>query len=175
MLADVMKSQRKMSEAAKYYRIALKGRSLLFGQTHPDTLDVVHSLGNLLLRRKNTRDEAEELFNDWLDLCEHELGAGHAATLRMVNNLALVLKKLRQLERAKELFQRAAQGREALFGFDDAAVLQSYTNLANCLRDLKQYDEAEPLYRKIIESKTQLLGSEHESTLLTLYQFATLL
>ena len=69
-----------------------------------------------------------------LAINDRTLGAEHAATVTVVNNLALLLRDQGDIAAARPLFERAVKGAEKLFGDQHPATAASVGNLALLLK-----------------------------------------
>lgn len=114
-LADVLKDEGRLNEAAEFYRKGLEGREEVLGVDHPSTLEVVNSLA-LLLEVKRSFDESEEMFKRAFEGRKKMLGEYHIQTCDTAFNLADLYRKLNRIEPAIEMYQHALQGYSKYLG-----------------------------------------------------------
>ena len=81
--------QGKLDEAKVYYERALKGREIILGPNHADTLSSVSNLGNLL-SKQGKLDEAKVYYERAFIGAERVLGPEHPDTKKYSNNLRLL-------------------------------------------------------------------------------------
>ena len=84
-------------------------------------------------------DDAEELYERALAGNEKQLGPDHPATLRTVENLAIVYKNKGRYDDAEELYERALAGREKQLGSDHPDTLRTASNFASHLKNLEKF------------------------------------
>ena len=100
-----------MASAIDQLLRALEGREQQLGADHPDTLNAVDELAQLLHDQGKLAD-AQPLYRRALDGREQQLGAQHADTLISVHNLALLLQAQGKPAEAEPLMRRYAGSRE---------------------------------------------------------------
>ena len=160
-----------IQECEQLYRAVLKGREILLGIEHPDTMLTVNQLASLLYECGDTskEKEAEILFKRDLTWCEFNFDDNHVSTIKSLVNLAhvfwnrrkkqqrkqeevgnlgdeteLVLQKKEkriQLEKALLLMQRAKNAKVVVYGEQHASTIRTIQQLAAILHELGQYDE----------------------------------
>ena len=162
------------AKAEPILRRALKIGEDLLGPEHPDTLNSLGSLANLL-NQAGKYAKAEPLYRRDLETSERVLGPEHPDTLTILNNLALLLNQTGKYAEAEPLYRRALETRERVLGPEHPDTLQSLNNLAELFRTTGKYAEAEPLYRRALEARERVLGPEHPDTLSSLNNMALLL
>jgi tetratricopeptide (TPR) repeat protein len=158
----------------KLYRRALEGEEKALGPDHPDTLETVNNLGDLL-REKGDSEGAEELFRRALEGQEKALGSDHPDTLNSVWRLGIQLRAKGDLEGAEELFRQALEGNEKVLGLDHPHTLKTVNSLAITVKGRGDLEGAEELYRRALEGKEQVLGLNHPETLKTVTNLGLLL
>ncbi|RDL30230.1 uncharacterized protein BP5553_10508 [Venustampulla echinocandica] len=177
---------------------ALKGRSLVLGQDHPDTLTSMNNLA-FLLKRQGNYSEAEPIYRQTLELSEKVLGQEHPDTLISMNNLACLLKQQGNYNEAEPIYRQTFELSEKVLGLEhpDTLIkpiyrqtlelskkvlglehpdtLISMNNLAFLLECQGNYSETEPIYRETLELLKKVLGQEHPDTLTSMNNLACLL
>mmetsp|Transcript_35129 Transcript_35129/g.79712 ORF Transcript_35129/g.79712 Transcript_35129/m.79712 type:complete len:138 (-) Transcript_35129:301-714(-) len=95
-------AQCKFEDAEPLIERALKGRELVFGQQHPDTLESACKLASILTDQ-GKYDEAESLYQRALAGREATLGVGHPDTVDALNSLANLLRATGRRKEAAQL------------------------------------------------------------------------
>ena len=76
----------------------------------------MNNLALVLSGQAKYNEQAEEMHQQGLGLCEVVLGKGHPSTLTSMNNLALVLSDQCKYEQAEEMHRQAFRPRETVLG-----------------------------------------------------------
>jgi tetratricopeptide (TPR) repeat protein len=109
--------------------------------------------------------EAEQMYQQALQLKEKGLSVEHPSTLGSLNNLALVLDSQGKYAEAEQMHRQALQLKEKVLGVEHPSTLNSLNNLALVLDSQGKYAEAEQIHRQALQLKEKVLGAEHPSTL----------
>jgi WD40 repeat protein/serine/threonine protein kinase/tetratricopeptide (TPR) repeat protein len=152
-------------------RKELEIKSQLFGDEHPDTLNVMRSLASQYDRQKRY-DQAEELFTKVLEIRRRLLGEEDPGTLNTMNGLAWVYSHQGMHDQAEELFTKILEVQRRTLGEEHKDTLRSINNLAQMYRTLEQYDKAETLFIELFEIRQRVLGEQHPDTLSTMDNLA---
>ncbi|KAI1439348.1 hypothetical protein F5Y02DRAFT_424116, partial [Annulohypoxylon stygium] len=110
-------------------------------------------------------NEAEQMYQQTLELNEQVLGKEHPSTLSSMNNLALVLDSQGKYEEAEQMHRQILELKERVLGRKHPSTLSSMNNLALVLRRQGKYEEAEQMHRQTLELKERVLGRENPDTL----------
>ncbi|KAI0451044.1 hypothetical protein F5B21DRAFT_393516 [Xylaria acuta] len=161
----------KYSKSEQLYRKTLELKEKVLGKEHPDTLESMNNLANVLQYQGNY-EEAKGMFRQVLELKEKVLGKEHPSTLSSINNFANVLQYQGNYEEAKEMFRQALELKEKVLGKEHPSTLSSINNFANVLQCQGNYEEAEEIYRQTLELIEKVLGKKHPSTLTTINNLA---
>ncbi len=157
-----------------FTRRILQEQERILGPEHPDTLNSVNSLGNLL-SGKGDYAGAEALYRRALAGYEKALGAEHLNTLMSVNNLGVLLSDKGDYAGAEAFYRRALAGYEKALGAEHPDTLMSVNNLGTLLNDKGDYAGAEALFRRALAGYEKALGAEHPDTLSSVNNLGTLL
>ena len=120
-------------------------------------------------------EQAKELLEQALAICETRIGPDHLDTAQSLNNLALVLYDQRDLERARLLHERALHIREAQLPSGHPDIARSLTNLGAVLRPLGALPRARALHERALVIFEASVGPEHPETARCLNNLALVL
>jgi serine/threonine protein kinase/tetratricopeptide (TPR) repeat protein len=153
---------------------ALATRRRALGDDHPDTLDSISGMGNLLLAQAKTA-QAEPLLREALERKRRVLGEAARATLTAISDVGSLLRAEGKLAEAEPFFRGALDKRRQSLGDDDPETLLAMNNLGYLLLAQGKPDEAAPLYREALDRRRRVLGEDHRDTLFSLNNMGTLL
>lgn len=168
------------TDVEKYERVEREFRETLdqkerrLGNDHPDTLDAMTRLEDLLEGQRKFR-EAEQIARSKLERKEKMLGHEHRETWDCMNNLAHLMHRQENYAGSEQIHRRVLALREKEFGREDIDTLFSMSNLAISLSNLGHLEEAEKLGREAFELRTKVLGPAHDSTLVSMSNLADIL
>ncbi|MBB5966705.1 tetratricopeptide repeat protein [Planomonospora venezuelensis] len=114
----------------------LRGRRLMLGEDHPDTLRVMSNLAYALCRLEEW-EEARRLHEQTLERRRVVLGEDHPDTLRSMGNLADALGGLGRWEEARWLHEQTLERRRVVLGEDHPDTLRSMNNLDDMVRRME--------------------------------------
>ena len=137
----------------------------------------MHSMDGLgrLYVAQERYEEAEEQFIKGIDAGNRWLaGKNHPATLRIINDLAVLRKKQKQYQDAERLFREALEARSLKLGEDHPDTLESKNDLAVLYREQARYEDAERLLMEALKGREAKLGPGHPDTIESLKQLVTL-
>ncbi|KAI0197415.1 hypothetical protein EV127DRAFT_450364 [Xylaria flabelliformis] len=100
--------------------------------------------------------EAEEIYQQTLDLKEEVLGEKHPNTLSTMNNLALVFSKQGRYKEAEEIYQQTLSVKEEVLGRKHPDTLITINNLAYNLFWQDRYEEAEEMCRQTLQLREEV-------------------
>ena len=175
-LANILFEQEKLDEAESLYREAFRVREDIFGQRHPVTSDTATNLAILLhIRGKKDKDEAmscfdeaELLLRNTLGFRESSFGSYDIATIRSINQLALLLQDHDKVNEALSLFSEGTRRCDMALAKTDQISLEVKRNFGNLLMLAKRHIDAEPLLKAALQGQERTLGSDHPETLNTM-------
>ena len=154
---------------------ALQERREKLGDSHPDTLTSIDSMGKLL-QEMGKLEEARPLLKEALQTRRDTLDdPRHPDTLRSINNMATLLQAMGKLEEARLLYKEALQGRRETLGDRHPDTLVSINNMGGLLADMGKLEEAMPLYEEDLQASRETLGDRHPSTLISIGNMGSLL
>jgi tetratricopeptide (TPR) repeat protein len=158
-------------EAEQYQIGAVKLRTEVLGEEHPDTL---MSMGNLAstYRNQGRWKEAEELEVDVMEIRKRVLGEEHPHTLTSMGNLASTYWNQGRWKEAEELEVDVMEIRKRVLGEEHPHTLTSMGNLALTYSNQGRWKEAEELQVDVTEMSKRVLGEEHPSTMTSMANLA---
>jgi tetratricopeptide (TPR) repeat protein len=159
-----LSSRGEYRQALPHHKRALTGRRRLLGDDHPDTLESMNDMAEVL-RELGELQSALKLHEQALAGRRRALGDNHPRTLHSLNNVAETLRELGDLEGALKLQEQALAGRRQALGEEHPDTLESIHNLAGVLRQLGRLREAHQLQKITADSCKRILGEEHPDTL----------
>lgn len=118
--------------------------------------------------------EAQELFEQAVEICERQFGPDHLQTQYRRYGLATVLHSQGQLDSARVLFERSLAACEEALPPGHPDLAYDLTGLAGVLRDQARLDEARAMLERALRIREQKLGPSHR-TAQTLHALATVL
>ena len=158
--------------AIRYTTKALAIRMQLYGPSHADVAEAVHSLGVLrFLNREYAK--AERLLRDALATREGLLGSRHASVAESLASLADCLVEEAKGKEAEELARRALALQRRYHAGDKAAIASTLNALGRLLDS--HSPEAESLLREALALRVQLSGYEDPEVVVSLNNLASLL
>lgn len=145
-LSLYVKAQR---EAETLFRQTLAARRRLLGDRHPDTLDSMHYLGDVL-HRQGKAEEAETLNRQTFALKRRVFGDEHLSTLKTMNNLGVVLTSQGRHAEAESVLREAVEAKRRTLGDGYPSTLGSMNNLIEALHAQDKMDEARIWQARVI-------------------------
>lgn len=130
---------------------ALRLRRERLGDRHPDTLESIREMGDLLLECGEW-ERAEPYLREAVNVSRQILGDDALSTLRSIRSLALLLSQTLRPDEAEPLMTEALAGYCAAFGdeYPDTRFLVKQMGLV-CF-DLKRFDEAESFFLRALDT-----------------------
>ena len=172
--AIILSEQGAIDRAKACFMLAFEGYEKALGPEHPETLDVLNSIG-ILVHNQDDLEGANAIYRIVLKGREKALGRDHPTTLDTVNNLGFVLYEQDFLDEAKVLYLRALEGREKTLGHDHLQTLVTVNNLGCLLYYEGDLEGGKLLYQRALEGRKKALGSKHPYTLITENNLAELI
>jgi tetratricopeptide (TPR) repeat protein len=146
------------AKARVLHEAALRMRTALLGEEHPDTALSVLNLGGALRKLAN-KHEDRALYEEALrhhrrvvELAEATGGKDHLDVASALNNVGLDLDGLGRAEEAVAAHRRALKVRRARLPETHSAVLQSSNNLGRALLATGDLDAAERNFRTVLHA-----------------------
>lgn len=157
--------------AYSVYDCAVRIRSKVLGNQHPDLGTSVNNLG-LTLFKLGRFEQSEKTLRLALQIRTNALGENHRDVAQTWNNLALAVGELGDLNasyeylmKSKEIFDSDSEG-------DEEGKLTRLNNIAGILHRRGKDQEAETIMRQVIEARERLFGPEHPDVAFALCNLA---
>jgi tetratricopeptide (TPR) repeat protein len=115
---------------------------------------------------------AQDLLTRALGTCEKALPSESPQCLRMLDELAGILRSRSEYAQAEPLYVRALRLREAVDGPNDPDLIATLDSLAYVYFGLKRYEDAEPVYRRLLALWEASAGPDHPMVAVTLDKMA---
>jgi serine/threonine protein kinase len=147
-------------KAEPHLRRALVIRREVLGEEHPDTLESITQMGNMLACQ-DRQAEAQVMLQEALAVARRVLGDEHPTTLGLLRTLAQVLNELGRLPEAEEMLRDYLQIQRRIRGPKDEATLSAMCSLGECLVLQGKWDEAESLARDCLDIGKEVLPKDH--------------
>jgi len=163
--------QGRFEQALPLAEKALKIRTEILGEKHPDTLTSLMNLANIY-QNSGRLEEALPLFEKGYRLKKELLGEKHPETLTILNSLAVIYQAIGRLDETLPLYENGYRLSKELLGEKHPSMLTSLNNLAAIYYDLNRLEEALPLYENGYRLSKELLGEKHPQTLSSMNNLA---
>jgi tetratricopeptide (TPR) repeat protein len=150
---------------------ALRIRTEILGEKHPDTLTSLNNLA-IIYQYLGRLSEALPLFEKCYRLRKEVLGEKHLLTLTSMNNLAVIYQYLGRIEEALPLLEKVYRLKKEVLGEKHSSTLTSMNNLAFVYNNLGRIKEALPLLETGYRISYDVLGEKHPDTLTRLNNLA---
>jgi serine/threonine protein kinase/Tfp pilus assembly protein PilF len=137
-------------EARSLIDEALRIRSQLLSENHPDVATSLCSMGRLCMA-SGSYDQAVSFFKRSLASYESAYGPVHLDVARVLNLLGEAHHAVYDVERAEPRYLRALEIREELLPPDSVEVSECFNNLADIYRSIGDYDQAIAFHQRSIE------------------------
>jgi tetratricopeptide (TPR) repeat protein len=185
-LAVTLEKLGKYSLAEEQNRLALEAQKKLFpSDNHPTTMNMMNTLGILLLRQEKY-EQAEPVLREVLKARREVLGTNHYQTLISQNNLAgLLMKRKKYGESATLLRETIETAKKTNGGEDNAFILRMTNSLSEVMRqgavDIAETErrslflQALELQRIALAGRTRIFGEDHPDVFTSQYNLAHLL
>ncbi|KAF2192654.1 TPR-like protein [Zopfia rhizophila CBS 207.26] len=155
----------------EHLREELSKVEVLYGMSHPKTLDILSELGNVLIDQGRYRS-AEETIRRLVEGRRIANGNDDVNVLDALELLGRVLGRQGLYTKAEKLHQRTLGSRRAILGDEHSSTLTSMANLALAYWNQGRWKEAEELNLQVMETRKRVLGEEHPSTLISMGNLA---
>ena len=118
---------------------------------------------------------AERLLSEALDLRRHVLGAEHLDTLKLKDQLGLLLHQQGRYSEAEKLDRELLQAEHRVLGAEHRETLATQGNLFWALDAQGRFAEAEKLGRTTVDVQRRVLGNEDPDTLMSMRRLGSVL
>ena len=122
--------------------------------------DILNGLG-LTLVAQGDYQEAENLYDDSMQIRIKLLGEEHPDVSDSLNNIGLLHDMTGNYQKAESLFMQAIMIRKKSLGEDHVRVADCQNNLASCYLNQGRYEDAKNMYFDVLEAYERLYGEEH--------------
>ncbi|WP_433662706.1 FxSxx-COOH system tetratricopeptide repeat protein [Nocardia sp. CA-128927] len=163
-LVAVYGQQGRLREAIEQLREMAEDRTSRFGLGHPDTLDVLNTLG-VCLKEFGHYDEAEAAYRKALAAAADNHSVEQPLVLTIRHNLAVLMRVIGKLEDAERENAAVLEVQTRTHGPEHSVTLATRKSLARVLEDQGLVAEAEAEYRAIREIYSRTVGIDHPHTL----------
>lgn len=164
-LASLLIQQGNMETAEKLLRKGLKCYEEHFGQSEPETLDVVVKLGTLLRDMKKFEDAAM-MFRRHLRANEDSYGKDHVETMMSMNRLARLLGMTETgQDEAEAMMRENLTLCKTKLGTGHPRYVTALDDFWDLLRRRTKYEEAETFCREALRANEKSRGRDHPSTM----------
>lgn len=161
----------KYNEAERIYRQVLEIREQVLGKEHPDTLDILPRLGQVLCKL-GKYEMAVQMLQQTIEAMSERLGREHQSTLFSMGVLVDAFLGQEKLEEAEQITRQILELRNQMLGGEHPDTLGSMHDLATILHSQQNYKEAEQMYRQTLELQSRVLGGDHPETLSSMHNLA---
>ncbi|KAG6877306.1 hypothetical protein C0993_008687 [Termitomyces sp. T159_Od127] len=155
---------KKYEEAEKLQKEVLKVTTEAFGNTHPDTLEVMSRLASTFWKGGKL-GEAETLKRKVLQIRKRDFESNHPSIILAMLNLAPILCKAGKLEEAEKLTQEVVKIKSKALGNSHPDTLLAMSNLAATFKLTGRLEEAEKIQQQVLRVRTEAFESSHLDTL----------
>jgi tetratricopeptide (TPR) repeat protein len=175
----------KSAEAEALLLAALAENTAGLGRKHAITLQTMDALATLYVEQMRSK-EAEPLLREVIDIRKVAPGSETSEAASSMNSLATLYADTGRFAEAEALFEDTIRIQERLNGRDHPFTLEARSNLAwleywAAMQEVTTHPEkvgrriarARSLGEEVLEAKTRVLGAEHQSTLATMSNLAS--
>jgi len=155
--AQQAEQQNQFEQALSLYQQALQANP---PEKHKNAALFWYLIGGIQQRLQHF-DQAEDAYQQSLQLREQHLGKTHGSVAVSLNGLAGVYYDLGDYQQALPLYQRALEIDEQAHGLEHRKVAIDLNNLAETYRSLGQFKQAEPLLKQALNIDKTAWGLEH--------------
>ncbi len=170
---DLTTKARKLAEAEPFCIEAMEGRRRVLGDEHPDTLESIDRMGNLL-QSQGKLNEAEPYHREALAGQRRVLGDQHDETLRTIMNMGSRLLRQNKLDEAEPYFREAVAGYRRMLHPRHPSLTMTIHGLGTLLQRQGKLKEAEPFLREALEVYSSF-GEDHGGALVLMNDYGWLL
>jgi CHAT domain-containing protein/Tfp pilus assembly protein PilF len=170
LLANKGKYTEALARAREAVRLAKEGH----GKEHPETANLLNTLGGLL-RSRGQFQEARRHLEEALAINKKVLGLEHPQTALCLDVLALVQRDSGDYRAARASREQALMIFLRVLGPDHIDTAISLDHMAGLLKAGGEYAAARRYYERALATFTKLLGPQHPDTAICCNNLATLL
>lgn len=150
-MADVLTESRTGSpETLKKLELLVDDYDRVFGESHPDSLEI-RSLYGFLVMGSGKFEEAASIMWGVYDGFVEKYGPAHPTTLSVASTLGNVLLGVDRAEEAVPLLHAAWDGQRRIWGENDVRTTQAEAVYAIALMMINEFEKADPRFEHSIE------------------------
>tara|TARA_R110002072_G_scaffold2288_9_gene18935 strand:+ start:17403 stop:19997 length:2595 start_codon:yes stop_codon:yes gene_type:complete len=164
----------KLEIAEVHLRRAMELRDAVLTDDDPDRYQVQQELA-VMLAGAERFDESRELLEPALAGLIRCVGPDDARTLRVMNDLGVTYRRLKDPGRAEVLLRDALARRIATVGEADESTITVMNNLASTLEDQGHLDQAATLFTRALELQIEVQGVLHIDSMKALNNVGSIL
>jgi len=138
-----------------------------------ETATVLNNLA-LTYDESDSLDQAVALYEEALQIYEHNLGTNNIAYATILNNLAGLLDYLEAYPEAESKYLRCIEVFSSILGKENTYYTTLLNNLALLYESMARPGRADALYREAIKIRKKILGDRHPKYVDLLYNYAGL-
>ena len=142
---------------------ALATRRRVLGEEHPDTMQSINGMGDLLSHEGKPR-EAESYYREALEKRRRVLGREHPDTLESMVDMGDILASQGKLSEAEPYLHDALTSIRRVFGEKSAETAAAMGEMGALLEAQGKASEGEPLLREAVEKMRRVLGEDDPNT-----------
>jgi tetratricopeptide (TPR) repeat protein len=155
----------KYEKSKEYGEKALALNRMIYGEKHPNYINMLETLGSLYLQLSNN-DLCYEYYYTcyeyWMNKVEKE---NHPTICNLLLSLGMITERLGDREKATEYYEKALKNYIETFGIEHQDTLNAKYNVAIFYSNCGEYERALLLYEESFEGRKRLLGEGHLDTL----------
>ena len=144
---------------------ALATRRRVLGEAHPDTLQSISGMGELL-QSQGRLVEAEPFLREALIRRRRVLGEEDPNTIRSIADMGEQLEQEDKLSEAEPYLREALEKSRRVNGEESKETLELLDDMGDLLLDQRKPSQAEPYLREALAKSRRALGEDNSQTLL---------
>jgi serine/threonine-protein kinase len=164
IIGKTQKDLGNLDRALALHQRALRVRTTLFGEDHPDIAESLHAMAQVL-NVKGRYEESEQALRRALRIQQAALPPSSRATLHTMGTLGLVLNQRGLLEESVAVLEPALAELRKAGGAENGSADDLYEDTLNnyslSLQELGRFDECEKARRALLELDRKRYGEEH--------------
>ena len=145
--------------ALLYYLLALKIKTMIFGENSLQAADIYNNLLGVYDDLKNY-EKSLEYAEKALEIRIQKLGESHDDVARSYNGIGTVYFRLKDYDKAWMSFAKAYEIWISLFGADHLEVANVSSNMAYLLLQIGEYERSIEYYEQSIKTYSSIIGGQ---------------
>lgn len=172
-LALVFHRLGKNEESIKTSKEVLEKQKKVLGPKHTDTMSTYFNLGIALQIEPGKTEEALKVYQDCLEMSVNDHCDSRITNI--MNNIGMCQSALGRYEEAAKTLEAVYQLKKEFFGADHAITIRTIINIAGIYENQKNIPKAIEWYKKGIALQKRILGLKHPETLISQFNFGTIM